>query len=151
MREYLDKLVLPQDKKIEKTLTGKIVLGWMKFYNTVTLRDMNSELSNFDYFVFFSMIEGAYVLKRKDLGYLFDEAIPTVLSQTKGMADSKKAKKAQMIFDISRTVNKKGIIKYLMLGEPKVVETLYKKYKNDKQGIGLLIKLLEKRYSGKYP
>ena len=151
MRGYLDKLILPENKKIEETLVGKLVLGWMDFYQLVTLRKKDSEISTFDYFVFFSMIEGAYVLKRKDMNYLFNEAIPTVLKDTKSVSEFKSEGKSKMLFEISKEVNRMGITKYLRLDNDRVVERLYRKYKNGKQGIGLLLKLLEDRYTGNYP
>jgi len=150
MKEYLTKFFLP-DKKIEHTLIGKIVLGWMKFYQTVTLRKMHSELSTFDYFIFFSMIEGAYVIKRKDLGYLLREGLPTVINDSRNTARFKKDKNSREIFEISKKVNKKGITKYLMLDNDRIMERLYQKYKNKRQGISLLMKLLEDRYEGYYP
>lgn len=151
MKEYLDKLVLPEDRKIEQTLIGKVVLGWMKFYQTVTFRNMDSEISTFDYFMFFSMIEGAYALKMKDMRYLFDEAIPTIRRDTRSASQFKKEKEGKKIFDISKEVNRNGMIKYLKLDDDRVVDKLYEKHKNSKQGIALLMKLLEQRHDGNYP
>lgn len=151
MKEYLDKLMVPEDKSVEKTMIGRIVLGWMKFYQAVTLRKTHSEISVFDYFVFFSMIESAYTIKQKDLGYLFNEAIPTILRDTRNVSIFKKDKDSKAIFEISQEVNRHGIIRYLMLDKDSIVEKLYKKYKDKKQGIGLLMELLEKRHSGNYP
>lgn len=151
MREYLEKLVVPEDRKIENTVIGGIVLGWMKFYQAVTLRKEHNEISTFDYFVFFSMIEGTYVIKQKDIRYLFDEAIPTVLGDTKRVSKVKKEKNSDEIFEISKSVNRHGIIRYLMLDKDPVVEKLNKKYAKSTQGISLLMKLLEDRYKGNYP
>ncbi|MDE1871033.1 MAG: hypothetical protein KGI06_02220 [Candidatus Micrarchaeota archaeon] len=149
MKEYLEKLVVP-DKRIEDTIIGKIVLGWMRLYQGITFRKTGSELSTFDYFVFFSMIEGAYVMKRKDLKYLFDEALPTVMKDTKSAHKMKKEERSREIFEISKAVNKYGMIRYLMLDDDRVVEKLNRKYRNSKQGIMLLMKLLEDRYEGNY-
>jgi len=151
MKEYLEKLVLPEDKKIENTTMGRIVLGWMKFYQAVTLKKEHNEISTFDYFIFFSMIEGAYVMKRKDIKYLFGEAVPTVMNDTKGASKFKKEKNSDEIFEISKSVNSQGIIRYLMLDKDPVVEKLNKKYEKSRQGISLLMKLLEDRYKGNYP
>jgi hypothetical protein len=151
MKEYMEKLVVPEDKKIEQTTIGKIVLGWMKFYQAVTLKNMHNEISTFDYFMFFSMIEGAYVMKRKDIKYLFGEAIPTVMKDTNSTSKFKKEKGGKEIFEISKEVNRHGIIRYLMLDKERVVDRLYEKYKDKPQGISLLMKLLEDRYKGDYP
>lgn len=150
MKEYLEKMMLPE-KEVEETTIGKIVLGWMKFYQTVTMRKMHNEISALDYFIFFSMIEGAYVMKRKDIVYLFGEAIPTVLKDTSSASKFKRERNSREIFEISKEVNRHGIIRYLMLDKERIVDKLYSKYKNEKQGITLLMKLLEDRYKGDYP
>lgn len=150
IKEYLEKLVVPEGR-IEDTALGKSVLGWMHFYEKLTARKMDEEISTLDYFTFYSMIEGVYTIKRKDVKYFFGEAIPSVVSDTKRAASFKDDKESERIFEISKALNKEGMIKYLKLDNDRVVERLYQKYKHRKQGIGLLMKLLEDRYSSKYP
>lgn len=150
MEEYIGKL-MPHAKKPKDTTLGKIVLGWMRFYQKLTFRKPESEISTFDYFVLFSMLEGTYVMKQKSVNYLFSEAIPTILKDTKDADAFKKDKHRKEVFEISKSVNKHGIIEYLMLDKDEVVEKLYRKYSGKEQGIGLLIKLLEDRHSGIYP
>jgi hypothetical protein len=97
------------------------------------------------------MIEGAYTIKGKDIRYLIDEGMPTVIRDTKRVSGFRRAINSKEIFEISKELNRQGMIKYLMLDNEKVVEMLNKKYGNGKQGIGLLIKLLNDRYNSRYP
>ncbi len=151
MKDYLSKLVVPEGRRIEDTPIGKLVLGWMDFYQTMTLRNREKEISTFDYFIFYLMIEGTYTVKMKDLGYLINEGMPTVINDTKRVSGFRKAINSNEVFEISKVLNKEGMIKYLMLDKDKVVETLNRKYGNGKQGISLLIKLLNDRYNSRYP
>jgi hypothetical protein len=50
---------------------------------------------------------------------------------------------------IAKQIAKNELIKYLELDNPKVVDSLYKKYKGKLEGIDLLIKLLEDKYTAK--
>ncbi len=151
IKEYLEKLMLPEGQDIEQTATAKFVLGWMRFYEKITLRQMNSEISNFDYFMFYLMIEGAYTIKRRDIKYLFDEAIPTAVRETKLASKFKKEKDSRMVFDISKAMARDGLIKYLMLDNNNIVEKLNKRYMDGEQGVKLLMKLLDDRYNARYP
>jgi len=149
--DYLAKLVVPEGKDIGETPIGKFILGWMKLYQSITLRKKDEEISTFDYFIFYLMIEGAYTIKGKDIRYLIDEGMPTVIRDTKRVSGFRRAINSKEIFEISKELNRQGMIKYLMLDNEKVVEMLNKKYGNGKQGIGLLIKLLNDRYNSRYP
>ena len=60
------------------------------------------------------------------------------------------AKDSKTIFDIAKKIEKIGIIKYLRLDEDSTIHMLNKKYAGKKQGVSLLITLLEDRYYGRY-
>ena len=151
MKDYLSKLVVPEGKRVEEMPIGRLILGWMNFYQTITLRKKDEEISTFDYLMFYSMIEGMYTIKGKRIGYLFNEAIPTIIRDTRRVSGFKREINADEVFEISKVLNREGMIKYLMLDDDKVVEKLNKKYINKKQGIGLLVKLLDDRYNSRYP
>jgi hypothetical protein len=151
VKEYIAKLVVPEGKRIEDTRIGKSILGWLNFYRAMALKKKDDEISTFDYFMFYLMIEGAYTIKEGDIRYLFNEAIPTIIRDTKRVSRFRGDINSNEIFAISKALNKEGMIKYLMLDNEKVVETLNRKYGNSKQGIGLLIKLLNDRYNSRYP
>jgi len=69
----------------------------------------------------------------------------------KKFRERRKAKNSKETFEISKDIERIGIIRYLWLDDDKTVEALGKKYRNTKQGIDLLMKLLEDRYHGRYP
>ena len=151
VKDYLAKVVVPEGKRIENTKIGRFILGWINFYQAITMRKNDEEIGTFDYFVFYLMIEGAYTVKERDIGYLFNEAIPTIIRDTKRVSKFKKSINSNEIFEISKKLNKQGMIKYLMLDNEKVIKALNRKYGSGKQGIGLLIKLLNDRYNSCYP
>ena len=45
VRDYLSKMVVPEGRTIEETPLGKFILGWMKFYQGITLRKEDEEIA----------------------------------------------------------------------------------------------------------
>ena len=144
--DYISKLIMPKDREIKDSITGKIIYALLRAYEAITLRRQEQELSNFDYFMFSFVRNAVFGLKMTGV-----RSIPGAwkgakwytnqIRQWKGEPDSKE------LFEISKIVNKEGIIRYLNLDKDETIERLNEKYKNEKQGIELLIRLLKERYN----
>jgi len=137
--DYVSKLLMGSSRK------GGRVMAIMRIYERLLSRDPNAEISGFDYFcyfwmrnVFYSMIRGEY------MGALL--AAHNAYSELEAVRRFRRDDGSGEAFEISRIINKIGIIKFLGLDKDAAVEALNRKYGNSAQGIRLLQKLLLERY-----
>lgn len=146
MLDYLAKFLITDPKKASRTVLGRLLIGWMSFYEAVLFRGKDSEISNFDYFMYaWSTSVGFFLINRdfKHLHHSFEGAFNTVrdIKRWRMEPDGK------ICFEISKIINNLGIIKFLGLDDPQVVDNITKRYHGEPQGIQLLISLLKERYS----
>ena len=89
---------------------------------------------------------------------LMDLVIGVRLNEIKGYSDIKKlidankeinSKRTRESMRIAKIIEKEGIPRYLGLDREETIKRLTKKYANRKQGIGLLMELLQRKYEGK--
>ena len=143
--EYLAKIIIPKNGDIHKTIQGRIVATLMDIYEKITFRDMDSEISAFDYFVFFTIRDMAYSLKLGGFANIF-RIVPNRMKFAARMGRLRKTREGKMMFALSQIIENEGIIGYLGLDDEKNVEKIYKKYKGKREGTDLLIDLLVEKY-----
>jgi hypothetical protein len=145
MMEYLAKFIVADPDTAARTTLGRLLNGWMRSYETLLFRRRDSEISNFDYFVYAASTSlGFYLLNREFRNMLNSfragAAVANMISAWKRKPDSR------TYFEISKIINKMGIIRFLGLDDPAVVDALTDRYKDKQQGIQLLISLLKEKY-----
>ncbi|MDE1851457.1 MAG: hypothetical protein KGH69_02080 [Candidatus Micrarchaeota archaeon] len=145
---FYEKNVLGKGER-EKSLLGLVIIGALVFYEKLTLKKPNQELTNIDYRLFYSF------KYRPLLGQTNDNAIRKQLidEKTKRLRDIEQWKKepnSQMVLEISKIIHDIGITKFLGLDKDTTVAQLTLRYKNRKHGIKLLMELLEKKYKNRY-
>ncbi|MGI0100146.1 MAG: hypothetical protein ACREBH_00245 [Candidatus Micrarchaeaceae archaeon] len=145
MLEYASKLGTNEDKNSNKTLSGRIISSWIWFYQHVTLKKDEEELSGFDYFMYYSMLDLAYYTLEGNMKGIFG-IIPNERRHVDQINRWRSEKGGERILKISKIINSIGITKFLELDNESVVDNLIKRYKYKDGGIGLLFKLINDRY-----
>ena len=145
MLGYASKLRTHEDRKASSTLSGRIIGGWMGFYQYITMRKDEQELSGFDYFLYYSMLDLAYYTLEGNVKGIFG-IIPSELRHLKRINRWKNSREGRRVFEISKIINKVGITRFLGLDKKANVERLIRKYQYKEGGIGLLFKLINERY-----
>ncbi len=143
--DYLSKFLAIKPETVKNTIAGKVVINWMKFYEWIFFKKMDQEVGDFDYFIYYSLINLAFVIQRKKPSDVFK--IPAIAyRRLKNLNELKALPDGRIYFEISKIINKIGIIRFLELDNPDVMDGLTKKYKNKRQGVALLIELLKEKY-----
>jgi hypothetical protein len=137
---------LSKDGEVNKTLSGRLTYGWLRFYETITFRKMDAEISNFDYFFYFFVRDLVFALKERSAKKVL-MLTPDGLKYLKVVKYWKSQSDSAESFEISKIINRIGIIKFLGLDREKVVDGLNRKYRDKPQGIQLLISLLKEKYN----
>lgn len=146
MIEYVAKFLVRNKEDAKKTVLGKVVRYWMLFYEKILFRKPDEEISTFDYFIYNFIVEiGLQWLMARTVGNPI-RMIRWAWFKAKEVKALNDAPDGEIYFEISKVVNKVGIIIYLGLDNPDVVDALTQKYKDKPQGISLLISLLKERY-----
>ncbi len=145
MLDHASKLMMPENRTIEGTPLGGLVKDFLLAYEKITFRKPDEEISDFDYFAYYLIRESAYSARSKDPKVILN-TVPWSLHFYNLIQKSKKLPYSREMFEISKVINDTGVIKFLHLDDEKVVEALVKKYRNKKQGVGLLISLLLEQY-----
>jgi hypothetical protein len=148
--DYAFKVMMPAQRDFRKTALGKFTYGALRAYETLARRKSDEEISSFDYFTLYSLRDLAYQIKMRNLAGVLS-IIPNRIRFIKKVKEWRSARDSRDVFEMSRKIEEMGIIRYLMLDDDRIVNALNEKYAGKKQGIGLLMKLLEDRYHGRYP
>lgn len=146
---YASKLSVCTEDAFVKTPKGRFLLSALALYERLGLKKKEDEIGNFDYFLLYSIRDFAYRLKSGDLKGIIS-TVTYRLRWIKEVKEWKSTEEGRRNFRIAMEIWKKGIIGYLRLDDEEVVLKLNKKYAKSKQGVDLLIKLLEDRYYGRY-
>ena len=143
--EYLNKIVVPREGHIKDRPSGKALAALLDAYRRMKFKDDERELSDFDYFWFFCMVDLGYQIKDRKLG-----AIASIYSSRKaymkGFGEGRKQKDSGEIFEISKIINTIGITDYLRLDSEATIRRINRKYAGERSGAELLIRLLKERY-----
>ncbi len=142
------KVLSPQNRASPAdTGIGKLVSTLMNLYMKITFRDPNSEISNFDYWVYLRLHYYVVLLKQRNFKRFL--TIGKDLSKRVDLIKKwKSAPDSNEMFEISKIVNEIGAVQYLHLDNPKVISALNKKYMDKQpQGADLLIELLKEKYA----
>ncbi len=146
--ELLSKAVMPSNGNIRDRRLGKFVLALLEGYQRLTLKKRNQELSDFDYFMYYSLLDLAYYIEERNVRGIL-HILPSERAHLKQIRKWQEDPEGREILEISKAINKTGITKFLGLDNEKTVSRLNKKYKNG-GGIVLLLELIKQKHnSGK--
>lgn len=145
MIDYIAKFMLTDIETARKRPLGRLVSGWMRFYERLFFRNTNSEISSLDYFMYFASTNFGYWLLNKKARGIF-KIFGNARDMTRRIEAWQRAPDGKTFFEVSKIINTVGIIKFLNLDNPAIVERLTQKYGGEEQGVHLLILLLKERY-----
>jgi glycosyltransferase involved in cell wall biosynthesis len=148
--DYAFKIMMPARRDFRKTALGKLMYGALRACEALTLKKADEEISSFDYFALYLLRDLVYQIKMRNLAGML-RALPNRIRYMKMIKERQSTQNGRVMFEIYRKIEKIGIIKYLGLDDDKMVRMLNEKYAGKKQGIDLLVKLLEDKYYGRYP
>jgi hypothetical protein len=148
--DYVFKITMPARRNPEKNALERFIYGLLRAYETLGLKKANDEISDFDYFALYSLRDLAVQIKMRNLAGVLG-VIPNMTRYTNRLKKLRMAKNGKAMFEIYKNIEKIGIIKYLRLDDDRIIDALNRKYAKKKQGIELLMKLLEDRHYGTYP
>lgn len=145
--EYVGKFMMPEGS-VEGTWAGRSVKGFLSVYERLGGKKPGDELSDFDYFMFNVFRDLGYIAKGRPLVKIFriwkdQKAHLDRIKEWKRSPDSREN------FEISKAINRVGIIRFLDLDKESTIRRLNSKYKDKKGGIGLLVELLHEQYRRK--
>ena len=140
------------------SLKAKLLLGFasllLNAYELVLLKKKDQELAPRDYLFFYFLRTLAYSFRQRRLGSL--AAIWKGQKQYLAYLEDERAKLAKAyrltrkeLFEISKILNRQGVIKYLGLDKPENVDMLSKKYDGKAKGIDFTIRLIIEKYKGR--
>ncbi len=145
MLNYLSRFSSSGDENARRSLSGRVLGGWLRFYEAITLRKPDEEISGFDYFFYYLVGNLGYAIMMKSPGIAL-RSVPGAISEVKTINRWKSEPDSKEYFEISKIINRIGIIRYLKLDKEETIRILYAKYKGRKQGIALLFELLKAQY-----
>ncbi|MGD0729077.1 MAG: glycosyltransferase [Candidatus Micrarchaeaceae archaeon] len=144
MLSYISKIDSDSSKAEQSNLT-KLVINYMRLYKSITFKEDNQELSNFDYFMYYAMLDAVYYTLEGNLSGFFN-IIPSEQKHIKQINRWQREKDGGKVLEISKIINEMGLIKFLGLEKESVIENLKRKYSYDDGGITLLMKLIYEKY-----
>jgi hypothetical protein len=149
MLEYVSKMTVPEGGMPEKTLVGKAMLALLLMYEKATMRNMDSELSSHDYFIFYLLRNLAFNIKADGFMGIYGGVRGTLI-QARKMREWRAEPDSREIFEIAQIINKIGIIRFLDLDKESTIRRLNKRYLGSRnQGIALLINLIREKHGKK--
>ncbi|MDE1854700.1 MAG: hypothetical protein KGH57_00030 [Candidatus Micrarchaeota archaeon] len=131
--------------KIKLSAGKRAMLGLLRIYESLGLKSREQEVSNFDYYLFWLVRTAAHQARRRSLRGVVG-AFPGAAEYAREMKEWRSGPHGNEDFEIAKQISKMGVTKYLGLDNEHTVESLNKKYRNRKQGVSLLIKLLRENY-----
>lgn len=144
--EYLAKLRGRTPREEYRSGLGSFLNSALLFYERITFRNMDKEISNFDYFVLRWARNLTYKIKEGGVLATFS-ALPDALAYIKDMKRWRAEPDAQENFEIAKRINGEGLIKYLRFDKERTVDMVNKRYAKDRKGIELMFRLLKDRYA----
>ncbi len=148
MVEYLYKYTMP-DYRTDKTASAGWVYRILTAYEMLKRKKPDEELSDFDYFVYYCIYSLAIGIRTTSPALVLKSA-PFAAASMNNVRRWKAENGSKEVFEISKILHKKGLIKFLDLDKDSTIIALNKKYKSGKQGIELLMKLLKEKYEEEY-
>ncbi|MDE1845872.1 MAG: hypothetical protein KGH53_01145 [Candidatus Micrarchaeota archaeon] len=145
MLDYLSKIIVPE-MPIERTATGKLLLWALLAYENLGGKGQNRELTRLDYNTLYLIRNIVYGIKQEGLGGI-SKAFGITSKELSEFYGHMSGKDSAETLAISIELNRVGLIKYLGLDKEATIMRLNAKYKDAKQGIPLLVRLLKERHS----
>ena len=126
------------------TLLGRFVSGILHFYEKLLFKDLDSELSSFDYFVF-------YAIKDVIIGFKTGAGLGNIFRIYRKLFEMHACKKEadhQDMFALSRLLQSEGMVSLLGLDDNKRITELNRRYMDHgPKGLELLMLLLKDAYA----
>ncbi len=126
-------------------LLSRVTEGWLRFYEAITFRNPDNEISNFDYFFLRLFMNVGYSAKAHDIGSLLD-ALPSAARYIRRLRAWRNEPDGDENFEIAEIINDVGITKFLHLDDERHIQLMNREYADKKQGLGLLMELLTAQY-----
>ncbi len=145
MLNYLSRFSSSGDENEKRSLLGRFLNGWLSAYEKITFRKSDKEISSLDYFFYFLIRNLGYATLMKS-PWAAVKATPGAISEVKKINKWKSEPDSNEYFEISKIINRIGIIRYLKLDKEETIRGLYARYKGKKQGITLLFEILKAQY-----
>ncbi|MDE1824981.1 MAG: glycosyltransferase [Candidatus Micrarchaeota archaeon] len=145
MLEYLSKMVVPE-APIEKTLAGKLFFNTLLAYEILCGKEHEHELTRFDYNNLYLIRNIIYGIKQEGIAGI-PKAFKITSKELAEFYGHMSDKDSKQTLAISTQLNKLGLIKYLGLEKESTIVRLNSKYKNSRQGIPLLVRLLKQKHA----
>jgi len=142
MLDYLSKFRMGNDRNAKNTLSGRVLLSLLGAYQRITSKKKDQELTDFDYFFYYSTLDLIYYTLEGNLPGIFG-IIPKERKHVKQINMWKNAKDGGEIFEISKILNSVGIIEFLHLDREEEIEKINKR---KEKGAALLLNLIRERY-----
>jgi hypothetical protein len=143
--DYISKVLMPKNRSVEKTFLGNAINSLMLGYETITMKKQEEEISNFDYFVYYTLLDLGYAIKRQSIKSVM-RALQKETVYLKRVNEWQKEPDADEMFEISKIINRTGVVKYLDLGKEATIQRLNREYGDKKQSGDLLIELIKEKY-----
>jgi hypothetical protein len=143
--DYVSKLLMPKNRSVENTALGKSIRSFMLAYEKITLKEQGQELSNLDYFVYYSVLDLGYAIKRRSVAAVL-QLIPFERARLKRINEWKSEPDADEIFEISKMINRMGVVKFLDLDKEATIRGLNRKYADRKKSGELMMELIKEKY-----
>ncbi|MDE1860604.1 MAG: hypothetical protein KGH72_02690 [Candidatus Micrarchaeota archaeon] len=144
--DYLSKLRMGDNRDSSGSPSGRAVHSLLNFYEAVTFRGKEKEVSNFDYFMLRYIRNLTYKIKEGRPSGVF-EALPETLGYIKQMKGWRAADSGNEEFEIAKMINKEGVTGFLDLENEETIRMMDRKYAGKKQGVELTFRLLRERYA----
>jgi hypothetical protein len=142
--DYMSKLSMGGDRSAE-SISAHIVRAAMLSYERLLGRQMEEEITHMDYLWYFTVRNIFYAIIRKESGRLLG-SFSDARKELEAIRRAQLQDRSGEAFEISKRINRIGIIRYLGLDIDANVEALNRRYANSRQGIELLQRLLVERY-----
>lgn len=127
------------------TVGKKLMLGLLKIYEALGFKPQQQEVSNFDYYIFWLLRNAAHQARRRSLHGVL-AAFPGASAYIREMRRWRRSASGDEDFEIAQIIHNVGVTRFLGLDSEKTVDALNREHMNGKQGVGLLIDLLHKKY-----
>ncbi len=151
-REYNERVARDADRlslgSQKASALSRFAGALLRSYEIITFRDLDREISLFDYRFYFFSIEFVFGLRERSIRDMFG-AWGRASEYVEKYRHWISAPDADENFAIAQIINRIGVTKFLGFDSNKTVDDITEKYSGKEQGVTLLIALLKRRYEGK--
>jgi hypothetical protein len=142
--DQFHKITVPKRQDAAGSFGGSMN-SFLRLYEKLGNKNLDDEISDFDYFAFYYLYAVMTNLK-------LHRPSGVIMSYKDGrgrlglIKEWRRSPDGDTEFEISKTLYRIGLIRFLELDNGRTILKINKRYRNKEAGIGLLIKLLKLRY-----